>query len=155
MQAGLNGVKILWNSRENDRALATRLLAKNATLGVKIGRNELQIQPQSPLPTVPFRIVSITAEEKVGLTTEDFAGAEKLDTLESIDLTHTRLDDDVLEKFKGLTKLVYLLCGDTTMTGKPLVTFQTMPDVYTVGFGGSLANKSLVHFDKFSNNERG
>jgi hypothetical protein len=45
LQPSLYKARILWNSRENDRDVATRLLAKNATLGIKVGQRELQLQP--------------------------------------------------------------------------------------------------------------
>ena len=149
LQAKLHKVKILWNDRENDRSVAARLSKKNATIEIKIGPIKQKLLPGTSLPSVPFRIVSIKAEEKEGLTTEDFKGVEQLDALEAIDLLHTRLDDSVLEKLKGLTKLKILGCGDTAMKGEVLAQFETMPELAMIVFGGSLQNESLAYFSKF------
>jgi len=117
--------KIIWNDRENDRAVAARLSNKNATIEIKTGRIKQKIQPGDSLPSVPFRIVSINAEEKEGLTTADFEGVETLDALESIDMLYTRLDDSVLATLKGLTELKNLSCVGTAMKGEVLAQFET------------------------------
>lgn len=145
----LSNTEIRWNARVADRAIAERLLARNAKIKVMMGQRRVDLIASSDLPEIPFRVVAIKAEEKPGLTVEDFDGLEKLDALESIDLLHTHINDAVLAKLQGLTNLQWIGFGDTRTTGEPLATFNTLHNVSVLCFGGGLTNNYVEHFDKF------